>query len=398
MTNRNPPPLSHGLLLVIRVLCLAALAISGYLLYGSLTGERLPGCGMQSGCDTVLHTRWAYVFGVPVSLPALLLYLAVVFASWVPSGWADLLLTAAGAAFVTAALYFVGLQLFVIGAICKFCMTAHTCGFIAGALLLLRAVRMNKLGISQQVILAASAGVALVLLMGLGQGLGKEPTFAVDTSSGLAERKAPRILELHDGLFQLNLSEIPLHGSPEAPVVLVHLLDYTCPHCRELHPVLKRASQELGWQLAIASLLTPLATNCNHYMKRRIDAHTNACELAYTGLAVWRSDPARLAEFEDWIFGLPKPPLPAAARFEAIKLVGTNRFEAALKDPWLREHVARNLDLYATNFYRFKKSILPQLMIGTNIVSGNPRTVDDLYKVLSAQYSLKLPPSTNSVH
>jgi hypothetical protein len=333
-----------------------------------------------------------------VSLPALLLYVAVLAATWIQSRWADLFLTAAGGALVCAALYFTGLQLFVIGAVCKFCMTAHACGFIAGALLLVRSVRIGAPGIAPRALGPALAGLVLVALMGVGQGLGKEPSFAVDASSGLAERKAPRMLQLHDGLFQLNLNETPLHGSPEAPIVMVHLFDYTCPHCRQLYPVLKRASQELGSQLAIASLLAPLATNCNHYMKRRIDAHTNACELAYTGLAVWRSDPARLEEFEDWIFGSPKPPLPETARIEAMKLVGTNRFEEASKDPWLREHVSRNLDLYATNFYRFKKSVLPQLMIGTNIVSGNPRAVDELYKLLSDQYTLQLPSSTNSAH
>ena len=62
---------------MVRLLCGVAFCVSAYLLYGSLTGDRLAGCGPESGCDAVLRSRWAYIFGLPVSLPALMLYLAV---------------------------------------------------------------------------------------------------------------------------------------------------------------------------------------------------------------------------------------------------------------------------------------------------------------------------------
>src|SRR5215471_3428014 len=66
---------------IVRLLCLLAFGLSAYLLCGSLTGERLPGCGVESGCGAVLSSRWAYLFRIPVSLPALLLYAAVLAAT-----------------------------------------------------------------------------------------------------------------------------------------------------------------------------------------------------------------------------------------------------------------------------------------------------------------------------
>ena len=66
------------------LLCAACLALAGWMLFHSLTGVRMVGCGAGSGCDSVMGSPWAYVLGgIPVSLPAavsyLLLALCIVF-------------------------------------------------------------------------------------------------------------------------------------------------------------------------------------------------------------------------------------------------------------------------------------------------------------------------------
>jgi hypothetical protein len=85
--------------------------------------------------------------------------------------------------------------------------------------------------------------------------------------------KSKRVLELHGDLFQLDLNEVPLMGPVDAPAWIVHLFDYSCPHCRALTPDLVRACRELSNQLAVASLPMPLATNCNPLLKESIPAH-----------------------------------------------------------------------------------------------------------------------------
>ena len=57
-------------------LCAACLVLAGWMLFHSLTGVRMAGCGAGSGCDGVMGSPWAYVLGgVPVSLPAAVAYL-----------------------------------------------------------------------------------------------------------------------------------------------------------------------------------------------------------------------------------------------------------------------------------------------------------------------------------
>ena len=57
---RSDGPVHSGSLTVIRLLSFAAMAISAYLAYVSMTGDRVVGCGPESGCDQVLNSRWAY--------------------------------------------------------------------------------------------------------------------------------------------------------------------------------------------------------------------------------------------------------------------------------------------------------------------------------------------------
>jgi len=83
-------------------------------------------------------------------------------------------------------------------------------------------------------------------------------------------------------------------------------------------------------------------------------------------------------------------------RTEAMRLVGSNTFLDALNDPWIKQHLEVNIRLYETNYVRYRKSILPELMIGTNIVSGVFRNVRDMYRVLTNQFELELPPAAGT--
>ena len=140
-TRENRTSLLNQLL--ITALACAGLLISGFLLYQSLEGSTLPGCGPQSACDQVLASVWSRIGPIPVALPAFLLYGLVSAASLgispnLPSSvyrvaWYVLLLTCL---LILAAAWFVFVQVVFVGSICLYCLTAHVVGVVLGILVL----------------------------------------------------------------------------------------------------------------------------------------------------------------------------------------------------------------------------------------------------------------------
>ena len=177
-------------LIWVRVLLTVAIAGAGYLAWASLHHGPVAGCGTESGCDKVLHSRWAYWLDIPVSVPALLVYVALLGATVLlqkrpapddeRGSWAAII--ALSVIVAGAALWFVGLQVFVIKAFCKFCMTAHACGFVAALLCLVHiplardpatpmwAAGSGKRGVPRTgLALLASIGLAGVVVLAGGQ-------------------------------------------------------------------------------------------------------------------------------------------------------------------------------------------------------------------------------------
>jgi uncharacterized membrane protein/protein-disulfide isomerase len=130
-----------GLWMVASVLLLVAAAVAAYLGWVSFGGRAAIGCGPDSGCDQVLHSKWAYWFRVPVSLLAIPVYLAIARCSFrmrrSPECRRARLITASGAlVLIAVAVWFTAVQLLIVKAFCPFCMTAHALGFVAAGLLL----------------------------------------------------------------------------------------------------------------------------------------------------------------------------------------------------------------------------------------------------------------------
>src|SRR6266480_7808865 len=74
--------IAPALLFLARILIIAALGISAYLAWSSLSGKAVAGCGPDSSCDKVLHSQWGYWFGLPVSVLALRVYVTVLALSF----------------------------------------------------------------------------------------------------------------------------------------------------------------------------------------------------------------------------------------------------------------------------------------------------------------------------
>jgi uncharacterized membrane protein len=120
----------------------AALAGLGVLVAGYLTATKLAGgtallCRGVAGCEVVQQSRYATFLGVPTAAWGALLYAAVgglALAGLTPRRWLAAFLLAVSA--VSFSAYLTYLELFVIGAVCWYCVvSAGVAGGLFGALL-----------------------------------------------------------------------------------------------------------------------------------------------------------------------------------------------------------------------------------------------------------------------
>jgi uncharacterized membrane protein len=458
-TNKPKPGVNRSSrwLLIVRVLLAVAALGAGYLAWVSIHNGPAAGCGPESGCSKVLQSRWAYWFGIPVGLPALCTYLgllaATVYQEKRPASpvqqraWTVIIVMSVVIA--GAAVWFVGLQIFVIKAFCKFCMSAHVCALAAAVLCLKNIPTRVELdrpawaNRSQEFSLSRR-GIALMVVAGLaglsgllaGQLLVQKqrnvvkpltllstpqapplattrhadqpvlgtppatsslpaqttvspPVPSTRNTGMIAQLSAPRLLSLYSDRFLIHLDEVPIIGSPDAPHLVVSLFDYTCHHCRQLHPFLVEAQRRLSNQLAIVSLPMPLGTNCNPMLPRQLPRHAKACDYARLALAVWRCNRELFPRFDDWLFTPETPVPPEQARQYAAQLVGPDRLERALADEWITRHLHTNGCLYHTNYLKMSNSVMPQLIIGPVISFGPLNSSKDLLLLLEQHLGLK---------
>ena len=187
----------------------------------------------------------------------------------------------------------------------------------------------------------------------------------------VSARTAVPMLDLFGGRMHLDLSQVPIWGSPDAPLKLVSLFDYTCHHCRDMHPRVVALHKALGDKLTIISLPVPLDAQCNYMMPRRTSApQVNACVYAKLGLMVWRARADAMEAFDDWLFGFEKPPPLADVTNKVVEMVGTIPFEAVQQDPWVEQQLRTDIDIYAVSARQYQNGRMPQFIIGTNVVTG----------------------------
>ncbi len=108
------------------VLALVGTAVATYLLAVRVLGEA-PSCGPIKGCETVASSPYATVFGIPVALfgVGFSILLSAVALGWWRRADRRALYAAygQGLAGILAVAYLTYLEVFVIGAICVWCVT-----------------------------------------------------------------------------------------------------------------------------------------------------------------------------------------------------------------------------------------------------------------------------------
>ena len=426
-------PATPAWLLWARALLTVAILGAGYLAWLAIHNGPAAGCGPGSGCNAVLQSRWAYWLDLPVSVPAVLVYLALLGVTVLlqkrPSpdeqrgSWAAIIILSVSVA--GAALWFVGLQVFVIKAFCKFCMTAHACGF-AAALLCLKNTPLaadpdtpmwtsgsGKRGVPRQAIfslvLIGLAGVAVLaggqLLFQKQRNVVKVLPVAKNTAAATSTNQAappglvspspeqpaspnarliaPRTLSLYSNQFVIKLDDVPMLGSPDSPHIIVCLFDYTCSHCRALHPILVQTCRRLTNQLGVVCLPMSLSPQCNPFLPQMAHADSRSCEYARLDLAVWRAKPDAQRQFDDWMFAGVRPPPVEQAQEYAAQLVGANKLKSALADPWIQEQLLTDCRLHHTNWLAVDSAAMPQIIMGDAVSSGPINSVEHLQILLN---------------
>jgi uncharacterized membrane protein len=120
----------------IAVLALAGAGIASYLLYERYTGGRIA-C-TSGGCETVQHSRYARIAGVPVALVGLVGYLALLGTAFARGELARAAAVAVALPAFAFSAYLLVMQLAVIHAICVWCVGSDTIVTLIAALVLLR--------------------------------------------------------------------------------------------------------------------------------------------------------------------------------------------------------------------------------------------------------------------
>ncbi|NOZ41342.1 MAG: thioredoxin domain-containing protein [Planctomycetes bacterium] len=182
----------------------------------------------------------------------------------------------------------------------------------------------------------------------------------------------------------IDVNSMPLMGSTEAPHVMLEMMDYTCDHCRKLHPHLHAALQRYGDQLAVLIHHVPLSKKCNQYVKKDFPGKKNACDYAQLAIGVWKLAPEKFPEYHHWLLESEKIPNIVKARRQAIRLVG----EAILLEKKVKAETTKRLAKQATTFNRLNSG-LPVLLFADGALRGVPDESQQLFDYLEATLGIE---------
>lgn len=368
-------------LILTALLAAAALCISVYLSYiSSVTGQSPAGCGSGSGCAEVLASKWSRVSGMSVSLLAVAVYASVlVMLPTTVSRRANVRLlgkfglTTSVAAIAGSTLWFTYLQVFVLKALCPYCMTGHVLGLLLAVLVFWR--------LHARYFLAGAIGLMGAVLVAVVQINTSTALITVDSPVPIRDSDTistnQRTIAVLDGQLVLNLNEEPLMGPPDAERVVVVMFDYACPHCRHTHEVIEQFQAEHPGRLAAVLLPTPLNRDCNpHAPEETASRFEDSCELARIAVAVYLADPTAFPAFDRWLFEPTLPRSATSARDEAIRRLGSKTFEQASADPRMQQKLTRNVHAYGQSGADY----VPVLIVpGASAVVGR---VDDQWVLI----------------
>lgn len=406
---------------------LVAAGLSSYLAYKSIWPGKMAGCTFESfDCEGALASSWSHWLGVPVAVMGGVVYLAIAAFVWPaalsPRGPAMTVLIALATSALGAGIWFTGLQLFDLDGLCLFCLITHACGVAIAVLTLVLYctagtdtrswTRITSSGsipgivasrgdaespihpiagfVAGLVVVGALIAAQLLLPTDLSKPMQEvdlqhvtratpEPTgessTAPDFMSDGPEAEATqrpttpetpkRLLNFAAFARPLDTQAIPMLGDPDATYVVAEMFDYTCSHCRKLHPPLKAARERYGDQLAIALVHVPLSAECNDHLPPGKRGRKEACEYARLAIGVWQLAPDEFPAFHDWLMTGSRAPAIADAKKRALEIAG----DRLLLDDKLKSQLTERLRRQAGDWHTLKAG-LPLLLFSDSAMSG----------------------------
>ena len=184
--------------------------------------------------------------------------------------------------------------------------------------------------------------------------------------------------------YLVDVNALPRVGSSEAPHVMIEMMDYTCKHCRELHPHLLATLDHYGGQLAFAIHHVPLSKQCNPHVQKDRPGTSNACDYARLAIGVWKLAPEKFPEFHDWLLESKKPPGVSRAKERAMNLVGG---EILLSKP-LRAKTNKRIATQCATLEGLKTG-LPVMLLPEGAIRGVPDQSQKLFDYLESKLGVE---------
>jgi uncharacterized membrane protein len=196
--------------------------------------------------------------------------------------------------------------------------------------------------------------------------------------------EVPRVFRFKYLKRDIDVGNNPVLGNPYAHSRLVEMLDYTCPHCRKLHPFIKKSVERYGDQLGFVIYHVPLSRKCNQLVKVDQTSHVNACDYARLAYGVWKLAPDKFADFHDWLMtGERAPPL-HEAKSKAMALAGGN----VLTDRSIEIESSRRVGEHAAELEPLKVG-LPLLIFDAGIIKGMPDSEKEWFQMLEQRFGVR---------
>lgn len=347
------------------------------LAHGAGTFDSLCNVGGAFNCDEVNTSRYASLFGIPISLYALPLYAGMAWLAHVgvqdsdrgaaARGWLTAL--AGWNALVSVFMGYVSAT--DLGFFCLFCITMYVLHAISLGLALMagpRSLAITKDALIADGLIVAVFAVVAPLSMHLGSQLDAEVVAAVEASAAVAtgpaspatqelsskERAAGRVT-IPNVQKQVTLSgHEPSYGPADAAVTVVEFADFECGYCRKLSHTLIDIKKRYGNTVRFVFKHYPMDKDCNDRVSRT--HHKRACEVAIA--AQCANEQGRFWEYHDLVF----------------------RNQKHVTDGDLTKHAERlDLDLGAWNTCRAGDEVLAQIDADIAAaaeleITGTPRT------------------------
>lgn len=249
------------------VLAFVGIFVAGYLTLSHTMGKQIP-CGASGGCNSVAQHASSRWLGIPVAVYGLAGYLTVLGLALLRAfkGSKNLLLAFGLTAVGMAASLFLQYQsLFVIRALCEWCMASAG---IMTVLFLLHAALYQRES-SQPVSLPRDVtliGICTMLVIGgLGAGVGQ-----LNRASKLPPLKGDVIKTVTPA--DLVGGEEFMVGPKDAKVIVVEFADYYCGACRDNYAGVKQVLQTFGDRIRFGFANFPIYNRNGHEMSVQASA------------------------------------------------------------------------------------------------------------------------------